>query len=198
MKQNLKSKTTRSSRSASWRREILNSKFQNGTSLVEFIVAMSIFTTVLMAATGAYFSYSAGSRKSFASQNVIDEGQFILDTMSKEMRTGTNFTYLQNSDNSINNKTISFTDAFGGFIKYQLNNNKIEKNINNSGFESITSNQIKINNLIFNIAGNTLNDQLQPKITVSVQLSNKNDSGKNELNSLINLQTTISQRLLDE
>ena len=178
----------------------------NGTSLIEFVVSMSIFTTVLMATTGAYFSYSTGSRKSFASQNVIDEGRFLLDTMSKEMRSGRKF--LPYSDTATNN--IEFTDAENNTIKYQVENAKLGKNINskkddnnNLIFDQVTSDQIKVDKLNFNIIGNktkedgTPDDTLQPKVTISLKLSNLNDSGKSELNSSIELQTTISQRQLD-
>jgi len=188
----------------------INLQTNNGTSLIEFVVSMSIFTTVLMATTGAYFSYSTGSRKSFASQNVIDEGRFILDTMSKEMRTGKDFlqcTINTGGAETVDYTCINFTDAENNIIKYMLKNKSIQKTTSTPAISpgtpgtttenSITSDQIKVDRLNFIIVGNIPNDTLQPKVTISLKLSNLNDSGKSELNSSIELQTTISQRQKD-
>ena len=163
-------------------------KKEEGTSLVEFVVSMSMFVTILMSATSIYFTYSVGSRKSFASQNVIDEGRFLLDTISKELRTGRGFNF--------NNTTqeISFTAADGSDIKYQLENEKIKKGTNNGTLFPVTSDQVKVEKLELAIIKPTGGVNEIPRIIITIRISNNSVSTKQELDSSIDLQTTISPR----
>lgn len=169
---------------------------KSGISLIEFITAISIFIIALTIVTGVFFSIFQVSRRSTATQNVLDEARFILEVMAKEIRTGNTFSQIGG--------VIQFTDAKGNLINYRQNtaNYTIEKceiippaTCAETDFAAITSSQIKINNLSFILSGQMPSDGLQPRITISMTVSSKGD--KAESITDITLQTTVSQRDLD-
>jgi len=66
-------------------------KKSRGFTLIEMMVAVALFSTVMMIAVGALMSVVGASRRSQAVQSVIDNLDFALDDMSRTIRTGTDY-----------------------------------------------------------------------------------------------------------
>ncbi len=66
-----------------------NSKFQNGFTLVEMLVAMSVFVIAATAATDLYLSASKMSRAVRSKEKLQNEARFAMETIIREIRTGT-------------------------------------------------------------------------------------------------------------
>ena len=64
---------------------------RSGFTLIEMMVAVALFATVMMLAVGALMSVVGASRRSQAVQSVIDNLDFALDDMSRTVRTGTDY-----------------------------------------------------------------------------------------------------------
>ncbi|MFA6430559.1 MAG: type II secretion system protein [Candidatus Paceibacterota bacterium] len=74
-----------------------NSKFNKGFTLVEMLVAIAVFMIVMTVAVGSLVSIIDANRKAQAIKNVVNNINFALESISKDMRVGTNFFCLTNA-----------------------------------------------------------------------------------------------------
>jgi type II secretory pathway component PulJ len=128
-----------------------------GFSIPEMIVALFFFSMIMVIAVGTVLAVTTANRKAFALSNTNNSMVYAIDSMIKDMRTGTNydcgplggdkncplFLGLGEPSNS-----FYFTDDRGQNTGYRLNGNKIQKLISGN-FLDITSPEIKVNKLDF-------------------------------------------------
>lgn len=153
---------------------------KNGYSLIEMLVAMSIFVIVSGLLAGLFFTSLQIQRRTFVSRDLQDNARFIFDLLSKEIRTGINF-----SQSSSTN--LTFTNDRGQPVTYNLAGNAIQRNS-----ATLTSSGITVNLLNFTLTGQGFNDG-QPKVSIVLKMSSV--SGLNL--PPLEVQTTISPRQLD-
>lgn len=72
---------------------------QKGFTLVEMIVSIAIFTIVALVAVGALLKTIDANKKSQSLKTSINNINFVLESMSRELRTGSN--YFCTSDSEI-------------------------------------------------------------------------------------------------
>ncbi len=162
-----------------------------GFTLLELVVAVSIFSIVTTIAIGLVTSSLKGERRAVAAQNVQDNARFVFDYLSKEIRTANTFSLISSSD-------VKYTNYLGELIEIKLNGTNIDR-IVTSGSSSVTAtlttSGVSVSYLNFTLTGAGTSDNLQPKLTI---LATFNSSGlRPEQQTSIDMQTTISQRLLD-
>ena len=160
-------------------RQNFSVKNLGGFTLIEILVALSIFTMAILLAVGMLNQTIKSQRKVFANQEVIDNTRFALETISKTARMAK---FQTSSDGSI----LNLQHPTKGGVIYDLDSGRIREN----GI-AITSGKIRIERFWFDVSGMTPDDNLQPKITVIIKGKDLNNQAE------INLQTTISQRELD-
>jgi len=89
-------------------------------------------------------------------------------------------------------------DAGTDQVIFKLESNRIQRSDNSgTNFLYLTAKDVVIERLTFYVAGTDITDNIQPRVLISlgghVDLGSVGDRGK----SYFNLQTTISQRLID-
>jgi len=184
-------------------------KFKNifcGFLLIEILVAVSIFAVAATISAGALMSMTDAQQKVLALRIVQDNLSYALDTMGKEIRTGSSYhcgidinDFLATPrDCSVfpGGPSFTFINSLGDTITYRLNNNRIEKILNGNPATALimTAPDAVIVLLSFYVVGSPANDELQPRVTIIL----KGTAGiKEKIKSRINIQTTISQRLID-
>ncbi len=172
---------------------------ERGFSLVEIIVSLGILAIVILINLGVVFSVSSAQKKAIALQNAQDNIRYAFEAMTKEIRTGYNFSV------SADGKTFTFTNSYfdAGFaghldnVSYSLVGTQLVR----SGNQYITATNVKITNLSFVVTGQAASDGRQPMVTIIMQgrvddPKNTGVSGATPAASL-NLQTTITQEKLD-
>lgn len=165
--------------------KIKNYNKENGLTMIELIVAIGIFGLVIGMVVGIFVLSIISQRRIIALRNVEDNIRFASESMAREIRTGVNF--------SGGGSTLSFTNASGQSVVYRLNGSAIEKSVNGgSTYSAVTGSEITVNYLSFYLAGQTLGDGLQPRITVVIGVTGQ--IGNQTAN--LKVQTTISERLL--
>ena len=65
--------------------------FGRGFTLVEMIVSVALFGIVMLVAVGALLSVVAANRQSQAIKTVINNLNFALESMSRNILTGSNY-----------------------------------------------------------------------------------------------------------
>ncbi len=168
-----------------------------GFTLIEMIVAISIFTIVVFVGIGALLSIADANRKSNSLRTVMDNLNFAMESMSRSIRTGDNYSCngIGNCPSGKNNFT--FVDQKGKTVKYsfvEVNGIGMINVTKNSGQSlRITSPGVDIDNLSFFVTGVGAGNG-QPRVVISII----GIAGiKEKLKSKFSIQTTVSQRAVD-
>ena len=173
-------------------------KMKRGFTLIELMVAVSIFIVVMTISMGSIINVFDANRKSRSLKTVLNNLNLAVESMSKEMRFGRNYhcssgtvTIPQNCPSG--DTLMSFLLSSGVQITYRLNSQTIEKQIGGGVYIAVTAPEIVIDDLVFYTIGAGASDSLQPKVLIKI----KSHAGAAESQSDFTLQTLISQRTLD-
>lgn len=195
---------------------------KRGFSLVEMMVAMSLFSVVSIIVLGSILVLINGNRQNQIEQNTMSSLTMVLDTMSRDIRTGMDY-YCRNDVESNNFSTTRdcVTGAYGfsfreviprltapsgisgdrvAFYRYEHNNGRgeIRRRAGENGErQAITPAQLDILELrFFTIATEPLVgpvDTYQPAVTIIIRAREVGQTS----DEVILLQTTVTQRILD-
>lgn len=196
---------------------------QKGFTLVELMVALTLFTIVVMAAVSSLYSVNNASRKVQAMRSVLDNLNFAVESISRTVRTGTDIVCegLENRDYPAASGTyncpfgvgeptqrilVSSTLGTEQLIEYrfgenqQNGNGQLEKRVQDENgnwpdyWISLTSPEIDIENLSFYVDGADLTDGLQPSVMMFVE--GVATAGTDNIAPFA-VQTYISQRAIE-
>lgn len=198
-------------------------KASAGFSLIELLVSMALFIVVLTIGIGALLVLISTNLKAQNIQDAVGNVQFALDSMAREIRTGYSYYCASNANvspggyssvSSCNQGTyLSFIEG-GESLTGGVNNNrlaycyassaiwrKIGSNVSScggSGWVRLTSPSVSITDMHFNVGGTdqklATNDTVQPNVTIYITGT---VTGVSNTSSTFNIQTTVTQRLLD-
>ncbi|MEX0652402.1 MAG: type II secretion system protein [Candidatus Paceibacterota bacterium] len=189
----------------------LNIQQKKGFTLIEIMVAVSLFAVVMTISVGSLLSLIDANRKAQALNSVINNLNFALENMSRNIRVGNTFhctdttTVPANIDipqDCANGGVLFAFESNSGDISdstdqvvYRFINSRIEKSINGGAtFIPITASEVTINDMRFYTVGSARGDALQPRVVMTIT----GTAGVNAKASTdFSLQTTISQRVLD-
>ena len=177
---------------------------KNAYTLIEILVAISIFTIVIAAPTGFLVGSIKGQQKALSSQKLIDNVSYSLEYISRALRMakkdrdgtciepGANYENPGHDDSSIrflnyNNICQEFS-LEDGQLKQRKSTTNSEEDLGEI-FTPLTSDDLQIEMLKFELFGQEQDDNLQPRVTIVLDIKGKNTELK--------IQTTISQRNLD-
>lgn len=186
-------------------------KSDKGFSLIEMLVAVAVFATSATIASNALVAASDAQQKILSLKIVQDNLSYAFDTIGKEVRTGTSYHCGSNIDDFIDTPRdcveggVSFTFRNAARpsqkITYRLNNGRLERVYEGGTMAEavfvLTAPEANATNFKFYVQGSnpkSLGDLAQPRVTVILQGT---AGAKEKIKSRINIQTTISQRLLD-
>lgn len=172
-----------------------------GYTLLELIVSVGIFSMVMLAATSAYLSLVATDRQARATADVVTNLSFAVDSMTREIRTGT--AYKCNNSSGTPNCTATPGTSFGftdsrspaRTIIYSVVNHQLMVSINGV-VSSLTDPRVSVDALSFYVrgVGTTGGDALiQPQVLLTLRgtLQTKDKS------IAFSIQSSAEQRYLD-
>lgn len=175
---------------------------KKGFTLIEMMTAVSVFLVIMTISMGAILSIFDANRKAESSKIVMDNLNFAIETMSREIRFGKNYHCgaggnLASPQNCLSGDSlVSFLSSDGVKTVYRLNGTTIEKSIEGgNSYLAVTAPEIKINSLSFYVVGaNPPPDTLQPKVLIKI--GGTAGAKANTITSFT-LETMASQRLID-
>lgn len=192
-----------------------NNKQNKGYTIIETMIAISIFLVVVMIGMTALLNANLIHQKSQNMRSIMDNLSFIMEDMSKNMRTGYNYhcildiNNLSNLYNSLScpngGGLIAFESANGSSSNnsdqwvYRINNGDIEKSIDsgNSFIKLNIEGEVIIDPVAssFTVVGAepSPGDTQQPFVTIRLV---GNITYRNVITPF-SLQTSVSQRLID-
>jgi len=168
--------------------------FESGFTLIEMLTSVFIFSILMVVFGGVFVTSLNLQRKAFNTQQVIENTSFILESMAKEIRTARIVT----ADNGIGCNapaltSLSFTHPVNGDITYQLTGSSLRRIVNGTN-TVLSSDSVEFTRLAFCVSGSSLNDNIQPRVTIIAGVRSKNTNQQ----ASIDIQTTLSQRYLSD
>jgi prepilin-type N-terminal cleavage/methylation domain-containing protein len=173
-------------------------KNQKGITLLELIVAVGIFSVVILAATGIFQAAMEGQRSAIAAQNLQESMRYAFEVMSKEIRMaqkstggdcGGGFGSGKIYKTKSGNDELNFKNYNGECVKYRLNGDRLEIERNSiAGF--ITPDEIKVSNLKFSIVDNIPAEQSKVTMKMDIETAGGKDMHKQRMT----IQTSVSAR----
>lgn len=177
---------------------------EKGFSLVEMLVSTFVFSIMIGTIAGLFISGVQGQRSILAQQKVIDEASYIMEYMSRALRMGekngnsfcggSGDNYSPSGD-SMTFRNVLEEDSSGDpeCQTFSLSGGKLMRQVDGIDV-ALTSDKIEVVDLNFVVSGDILGEQ--PMVTISMQV--KGVGARPEQQKIINLQTTVSQRNLNE
>lgn len=172
-----------------------------GFTLIEIIVSVGLFSVVMLVSTAAYLTIITLDKEARATNELVVNLSFAVDSISRNIRTGKNY-----SCAGVGNGTcsqFSFTDSQEQQVTYLMKGTTVAQCVfpkddttacNSSLAVSLTDPRITVTTLIFNVRGVGLSDSREPQTTMSIRGTMPSARGRSVQ---FTLQTSATQRYLE-
>lgn len=193
-----------------------------GFSLIEVLVSLSIFTIVMTISIGSLMVLIGANARAQNTQSVMTNISFALDSMTREIRTGTDYycddyASLPTAGAATHNCDIGDTalafneggqslteDASSRRVAFRLQDGELQRRLGNGDgdadaneeedWEAVTSPNINIEVLRFVVTGADKGEGEAPTATIYIEgVAGIEDGSESEFS----IQTTVVQQLLD-
>lgn len=184
-------------------------------TLIELMVAVSIFAIVMMVGVGALLSMVSVNKRTQAINAVMNNLNAAVEEMARSIRVGTTYhcetsaAYLPPSEYSYpqdcaqgGGKLLGFEPTGGDPLEesdqevYRLNGTHIERSKDaGQSWVALTAPEVEITDFQFYVNGTDAYpaDSVQPRVMISIRGSAQIEGGSTDFL----VQTTVTQRLLD-
>ncbi|MEK7137977.1 MAG: type II secretion system protein [Patescibacteria group bacterium] len=168
---------------------IHNSLFKSsGYTLIELLVAMSVFVIITSIAIGGYVRGIKTSRQAAALAAANSNVASALEQMMRELRVGFGITSCPNGCIEFYNLPATSLSPLKKKITYRINGERIERGEDNN-FNFIIDSNVKISKLVFEFPSLPVEYPTRVTIQIGIQTDEPGVEG-----GVINLQTTVSAR----
>lgn len=179
---------------------------KRGFTLIEVIIAVSLFAIIIALAAGGFVNALHAQREASALIAAQSNASLVLEQMAREVRTG--YLFCHGLDGSVtctgpscgggggnewtcNN--LNFENAELANVTYSLAGQTLQKSENGGTPQPLTGNNVAVKYLQFVLFGNVVGDCWNPRITISMGIA-PSSSDPSITNNTLNLQTTVSAR----
>jgi len=153
-----------------------------GFTLIEMLVAMAVFSLIVVAMSATAVSVIKSQRKGFALQNSQETARYILESVSKEIRMS-----MINSDPGDGLSSLNITNAKSETFNYQFDNTS---KILYRGGQALNSTNLEVTGGFYI----RKSASLPARAVVTLVMKVKAVGGRAERETEIYLQSTISSR----
>lgn len=177
---------------------------QRGFTLIELMVSVALFTVVMTVSVGTLLALVAANQKAQSMKSVVNNLNFALDSISRTIRTGHSY-YCDNNvpstlplttaDCANGARILVLTDDHGKRLAYRKSGTALERKVGTDGWVALTAPEVVIDSMLFYVTGSTAGDGVQPTATLSIR---GHAGTKETTDSAFNVETTVTQRVLDE
>lgn len=182
-----------------------------GFSLIELIVAVALFSIVMLVSVAALLALVDANRKAQALQSVMNNLNVALDGMVRSIRMGTTYhcggAGYGTPLSCAGGETFAFepfdgdpTDDSDQWIySFEQDENGIgriyKSESGGTGWLAITAPEVSIEEMKFYVVGTDPSDNVQPKVVISIKGVAGADKVKTK--TTFSMQATAVQRILD-
>lgn len=173
-------------------------------TLIEALVAIFLFSIISFVIAGTFVSGLASQQRILASQELYNQTSYAIEYTSRALRmakkdTEGNCIMSGHNYEKPENWKIRFLNHNGKCQEFLEEDNQLKVRISTDGTANnlgpsleLTSSNLQVNSLNFNLSGQSGSDDSQPRATIFLEIKQKNKD-----NPLLKIQTTVSQRDID-
>ncbi|MBT6691133.1 prepilin-type N-terminal cleavage/methylation domain-containing protein [Candidatus Parcubacteria bacterium] len=189
---------------------------QSGFTLLELLISTFIFVLLMFAISGIYVSFSRLQARTNASQRMLNDAQYVLEIMAREIRNSVIFDFSPSTsacvdlvgvgyDNCIlllneNEQLVAFASVSNDLRYVTLDCNSAYDSCTISDYIALAAaglNKVSVEDLAFVITPSSDpyvgNSDTQPRVTIKMHTKFEGDREAELINHY--LQTTISSRI---
>jgi len=189
---------------------------KRGFSLIEMMVAMSIFAIVMMIGVGALLSLVEANRRAQAINSVVSNLNAAMESMARSIRVGTTYhcrtssvpgtpsEMAQTADCASGGGLLLAFESSAGSLSdpddqtvYRLNGTQLERSLNSGGtWVSLTAPEVIIESFELFVIGSapySSGDSIQPRVVIRIDGSAEVPGGTTSFS----VQAGVTQRLID-
>jgi len=165
-----------------------------GFTLVELLVAMAVFTTLITVAVAIFIQGFRGEQNLTNLIAVNNNAAFLIEQLAREVRTG--FDFFEGAESCAGATgfftSMQFTNAGQKTIIYSRADSRMQRSADGL-VHFLTAENVSVERLCFAIAPSPRDAECDPRrITMLVTVKPKNGTD----DQILNLQTTVSSRVL--
>jgi prepilin-type N-terminal cleavage/methylation domain-containing protein len=170
---------------------------QRGFSLVEMLVATTVFTFVAAGTSGLFVTALDLQRRAIGIQKIEENAQFALESIAREVRVSV----ITSGDAScdpldlIATRTLTIEHPTNGTVTYEYDTSSgvgfLTRDADGSGPQPITSVDVNFKSFAFCVTGSG-DDGIQARVTMPMTIESL--AGRPSTRSTASLQTTIVSR----
>lgn len=196
-------------------KQFKNKKYNQGFTLVELMVALTLFVFVVLAAVSSLYTVNNSAKRVAAMRAVLDNLSFAVESMSRNIRTGIDIVCEGTQNNSgdpncryeewrgsnrimLHSTLLQNSTGQGQDVEYIYEDETIYKRTNDgSGWTeqvALTAPEVIITNAVFFVDGADPGDRGQPRVVIL--LRGEARAGVNNV-SPFSIQTMVSQRSME-
>lgn len=159
---------------------------QKGFTIVEVLVSAFVFSIIVIVVGGLFVQVLAAERRAFASQKIQENGLFVMELMSREIRVS----QIQNQDSpNCTATSLTIIHPINGTVIYSLNGDVLQRTAGGI-VTDLSSSTVAFSRLNFCVMGSGTADDQQARVGIIASIQNK--TGKEIIST--NLETTVSSR----
>lgn len=179
-------------------------KYKRGFTIMELVIAAGIFSIIALFATSSLLVAFRSSRRSNAAQAAMNNLNFMLENMSREIRFGSDYDCGSpgGATDCVSGAQSMNFQFEGKTIQYRKEPDRPYMVRVADGVTSQISGDANIDRLRFYVSGTDPSDGLQPRVTIvivgkaGVVQTNDNQAEKGDPSNFI-IQDTVTQRKED-
>lgn len=167
-----------------------------GFTLVELLVAVFVFSIIIVLVGSMFVSALDLQRRAFNLQQAQESSSFVLETMLKEIRVSD----IKSPDSGCSTSLTIINNPDFGEITYHLGGSANDQLWRTATVPTgtsdvpISSNTVQFSGLNFCVSGVATGDDLQPRVTLIASVKSANTKEQ----ATIDIQTTLSPRQLND
>jgi prepilin-type N-terminal cleavage/methylation domain-containing protein len=163
----------------------------DGFTLIEVMVSVSIFVIIITIGIGSLLTVNRALQKSRIERQAIDSLSYAMDTMTRRIRTGTNYDPSQGEFRFIEqNDTADGNNGTGQLVIFDRGVDNNDYGFIRLNGDKITPPEINITNLSFTV----MRGNVQPLVLISIKATIKNQDQE----SVVAIQSAVSQRPFEQ
>lgn len=194
-------------------------RFARGFTLIEMMVAVTIFSIVMMVGVGGLLSLVATNHRAQAIHSVMNNLSAAVEGISRSVRVGTLYHCVTSATTppsppppstiatpqdcaaggahllAFESSTGDITDP-GDQVVYRLNGTQLERSLQggaNGSWVAITAPEVSIDDFDFYVVGSAKGDGIQPRVLMRIKGSAEVPGGT----TTFTVQASVVQRVLD-